>query len=46
MSLMGTFETCRLRRAMSELEGQNGKDTLVLSVSQFDPDRTLNCSTE
>src|SRR6266852_9152722 len=37
--ICGTFETCRLRRAMSEFEGQSGKHVLVLSSSQFDPSR-------
>ena len=36
---IGTFETCPLRRAMSEFEVQNGKHMLVLSSSQFDPCR-------
>jgi hypothetical protein len=41
MSAYGTFETRRLRRAMSEFEVQSGKHMLVLSSSQFDPMRTL-----
>ena len=41
MSPIGTFETCQLRRAMSEFEVQSGKHVLVLRFSQFDPERTL-----
>src|SRR5713101_7197346 len=40
ISCFGTFETCRLRRAMSEFEVQSGKHMLVLSSSQFDPTET------
>ncbi len=40
MTAVGTFETCRLRRAMSEFEGQSGKYVLVLRSSQFDPKAT------
>jgi hypothetical protein len=36
----GTFETCQLRRAMSEFEVQSGKHVLVLNSSQFDPMQT------
>jgi hypothetical protein len=39
MSVVGTFETCRLRRQMSEFEVQSGKHILVLSSSPFDPSR-------
>ena len=35
-SELSEFETCRLRRAMSEFEVQSGKYVLVLSSSQFD----------
>src|SRR6266481_2662942 len=42
ISCPGTFETCRLRRAMSEFEVQSGKHMLVLSSSQFDPQRTFS----
>jgi hypothetical protein len=38
-SATGTFETYRMRRAMSEFEGQSGKYMLTLSSSQFDPER-------
>jgi hypothetical protein len=34
-SVDGTFETCRLHRAMSEFEVQSGKHMLALSSSQF-----------
>src|ERR1700681_1977538 len=40
MLLIATNATCRLRRAMSEFE-QSGKHVLVLSSSQFDPERKL-----
>ena len=40
ISCVGTFETCRLRRAMSEFRVQSGKHMLVLGSSQFDPFRT------
>ena len=33
----GHEPTCRLRRAMSAIQGQSGKHTLGLSSSQFDP---------
>jgi hypothetical protein len=41
MSLVGTFETCRQRQAMSEFEVPSGKHVLVLSSSQFDPIQTF-----
>jgi hypothetical protein len=39
-SVHGTFETCRLRRAMSEFEGKAKNICFALSSSQFDPNRT------
>jgi hypothetical protein len=38
-SVVGTFETCRMHRAMSEFEVQTGKHMLALSSSQFDPEQ-------
>jgi hypothetical protein len=40
LSADGTFETCRMHRAMSEFE-QSGKQMLALSSSQFDPKATF-----
>jgi hypothetical protein len=40
MSEFGTFETCRLHRAMSEFKVQSGNYLLFPSISHFDPLRT------
>jgi hypothetical protein len=39
MSLVGTTAKCRLRRAMSDVEGKSGKHMLVPSSSRFEPKR-------
>ena len=40
-SEIGTFETCRLRRAMSEFEGEAENICSYLSSSQFDAKRSF-----